>query len=155
MKILSKQDFSAFVNSLIQDDSIDVEGVKSKGEKFAFGPLESAAELRLDYDVTILPPKKYFLPQYETVMTFDLSSPDGVEGSAIAKKRVIIGVHPYDLSAIQQMDKYFLDTNVDDIYLQKRKNTLLIGLTPVNVSERRFSAILYRPWEDPRRLHSI
>ena len=59
MKILSKEDFADFVNALIKDDSWNVIGVQSKGTKFAFGPLESASELRLDYDVTLLPPKKY------------------------------------------------------------------------------------------------
>lgn len=135
MKIISKQDFSAFVNALIQDDSMDIEGVKAKGDKFVFGPLDSANELRLDYDVTILPPKKYFLPQFETMMAFDTS---GVQKAAAQKKKVIIGIHPYDLLAIQQMDKYFTDTKVDDLYLQKRKNSILIGLTPVNVSEKAF-----------------
>jgi sulfite reductase subunit B len=138
MKILSKEDFSAFVNTLIQNDSMDVEGVISKGDMYAFGTLDSADDLRLDYDVTILPPKKYFLPQYETLMTFDLADPDNVAKPAVVRKTVIIGIHPYDLVAIQQMDKYFLDTNVDDNYLQKRKNTILIGLMPVNVSEKAF-----------------
>ncbi len=138
MKILSKEDFSALVNSLIQDPSLDVEGVQAKGEKFVFGPIDSANELRLDYDVTLLPPKKYFLPQYETMMSFDLSDPNNVAKPALGNKKVIIGIHPYDLAAIQQMDKYFLDTNVDDIYLAKRKNSILIGLTPVNVSDKAF-----------------
>ena len=45
MKIISKEDFSDFVNALINDDSWNVIGVKSRGNKFAFAPLESAEEL--------------------------------------------------------------------------------------------------------------
>ncbi|MCK5396921.1 MAG: 4Fe-4S dicluster domain-containing protein [Thermoplasmata archaeon] len=138
MKIISKQDFSAFVNLLIQDDSMDVEGVKAKGSKFVFGPLDSAKELRLDYDVTILPPKKYFLPQYETMMTYDLSHPFHVEGAKFPKKKVIIGVHPYDITGIRQMDSYFLDTDVSTSYLRRRKNTIIIGSDVMNVSEKAF-----------------
>ncbi len=137
MKIISKEDFSSFVNALIQDDGLDVEGVKAKGNKFVFGPLDSAGELRLDYDVTILPPKKYFLPQYETMMHFDIST-GTVTAPPMTNKKVIIGIHPYDLAAIQQMDKYFFDTHVDDIYLQKRKNSILVGIVPVNASETAF-----------------
>lgn len=148
MKILSKEDFSAFVNTLIQDDSMNVEGVVSKGDKFVFGTLDTATELRLDYDVTILPPKKYFLPQYETMMTFDISN-GKVAKSAVGKQTVIIGVHPYDLNAIQQMDKYFLDTNVDDLYLEKRKNTILIGLVPMNVSEKAFYGNMMQAMGEP------
>ena len=40
MKILGKDDFKAFVNALIRDSGMDIEGVKVKGEKFVFGPLE-------------------------------------------------------------------------------------------------------------------
>ena len=138
MKTVSKKEFLEFVDILIEDESMDIEGVKAKGEKFAFGPLESADELRLDYDVTILPPKKYFLPQYETMMTFDLSQPFAVEKVKDSKPRVIIGVHPYDIVAIKQMDTYFLDTHVDDSYLQRRKNTLIAGLNVGNVAEKAF-----------------
>ncbi|RLF96603.1 Ni/Fe hydrogenase subunit beta, partial [Thermococci archaeon] len=138
MKIMSKKEFLAFIDALIEDVSIDVEGVKAKGEKFVFGPLESSDELRLDHDVTILPPKKYFLPQYETMMTFDLSKPFSVERVENPKERVIIGVHPYDIIAIKQMDTYFLDTHVDDSYLQRRKNTLIIGSNILNVAEKAF-----------------
>ncbi len=138
MKIMNKQDFNAFVDRLIGDGSWDVQGVKSKGEKFAFGPLDASGELRLDYDVTILPPKKYFLPQYDTMMKFDLSNPFQVEGAGAPARTVIIGVHPYDLAAIRQMDTYFLDTNVDDSYLARRKNTLLVGSNVQNVSEKAF-----------------
>jgi sulfite reductase subunit B len=140
MKIVSKKDFNAFVNALIEDESLHVEGVKAKpqGEKFAFGPLESADELRLDYDVTILPPKKYFLPVEETLMTFDLQKPFSVTNPEDTIKKVIIGVHPYDIVAIQQMDAYYLDTHVDDAYVQRRKNTLIIGLNVVTVSEKAF-----------------
>jgi sulfite reductase subunit B len=138
MKTITKKEFLVFVDALIEDESIDVEGVKAKGEKFVFGLLESADELRLDHDVTILPPKKYFLPQYETIMTFDLSKPFDVEKVEEPKPKVIIGVHPYDIIAIKQMDTYFLDTHVDDSYLQRRKNTLIIGSNVLNVAEKAF-----------------
>jgi hypothetical protein len=104
MKIISKEDFADFVNALITDNSWNVVGVKSKGNKFAFGPLESANELRLDYDVTLLPPKKYFFPQRETLFTYDLSNGFSAKGfAAEAKPTIIIGVHPYDIVALLHM----------------------------------------------------
>lgn len=60
MKIISKKDFTSFVNTLIKDNSWNILGVKAKENKFAFGPLESADELTLDYDVTLLPQKNIF-----------------------------------------------------------------------------------------------
>lgn len=57
MQIILKSDFQDFINNLIKDDSYNVIGVQSRGNKFAFSPLQKAEELSLDYDVTLLPPK--------------------------------------------------------------------------------------------------
>jgi NAD(P)H-flavin reductase/ferredoxin len=138
MKILARTDFHGFVNALIRDSGMGVEGVKAKGLKYAFGPLESAEELRLDYDVTILPPKKYFLPQYETMMTFDLSNPFAVRQPDFPARRILVGVHPYDIAALRQMDSYFLDTEMSTAYMKRRKNTLIIGSDILSVPERAF-----------------
>jgi NAD(P)H-flavin reductase/NAD-dependent dihydropyrimidine dehydrogenase PreA subunit len=129
MKIISKEDFADFVNALIADGSWNVVGVKSKGNKFAFGPLESAIELRLDYDVTLLPPKKYFFPQRETLFTYDLSNGFSAKGfTAEAKPTIIIGVHPYDIVALLHMDEIFSETKSDPYYFEKRKSSVIIGV---------------------------
>jgi NAD(P)H-flavin reductase len=138
LKIMSKKDFKGFVNALIKDSGMDVDGVMAKGSKFAFGPLESADELRLDYDVTILSPKKYFLPQYEQLMKFDLSHPFSVERAEHPRRKIIIGVHPYDIVGIRQMDSYFLDTDVSANYLRRKKNLLLIGCDVAKVHDKAF-----------------
>jgi sulfite reductase subunit B len=138
MKIVKKEDFKDFVNALIKDAGMDIEGVKAKESKFVFGPLDSADELRLDYDFTILPPKKYFLPQYEQLMKFDLSKPFSAERAEYPRRKVIIGVHPYDIVAIRQMDSYFLDTDVSANYIRRRKNTIIIGCDVMNVHGKAF-----------------
>ncbi len=48
----------SWVDGLIENQKVI--GVKEKGGRFVFGELSFASELRLDHDVTILPPKKYF-----------------------------------------------------------------------------------------------
>ncbi|MDG6220813.1 MAG: Ni/Fe hydrogenase subunit beta, partial [Candidatus Thermoplasmatota archaeon] len=138
MKILSKKDFLSFIDSLIKDESMDVEGVKAKGERFVYAPLDSAEELRLDFDVTLLPPKKYFLPQYETLMQFDISKPFSVQMPPYPKKLVLVGVHPYDIIAIRQMDTYFLDSDISTAYLRRRKNTVIIGSDVMNPASKTF-----------------
>ena len=112
MKIISKEDFQSFIDALIKDDSLNVIGVKSRGNKFAFAPLESAEELRLDYDVTLLPPKKYFFPQRETLFTYDLSGGFSAKNPDEIKPMVIVGVHPYDIVALLHMDEIFRETKV-------------------------------------------
>ena len=135
---MGKEDLLSFVNSMIEGDPRTVVGVKAKGSKFAFGTLDSAEELRLDYDVTLLPPKNYFLPSLEPLLRYDLS--DSTTQEIIqAEPLVIIGIHPYDLIAIEQMDAIFRDTNQDYHYIRKREKSVLIGVNMQNVSPYAFA----------------
>ena len=52
-----------------------VVGPKAKGPQFAFGEIEDPADLRLDYNTSILPPKKYLQPPEERMMTLERSIP--------------------------------------------------------------------------------
>lgn len=143
MKIISKEDFNNFVNSLIADDSWQVIGVKSKRDKFTFAPLESASELRLDYDVTLLPPKKYFFPQRETLFTYDLAGGFSAKGlTAEAKKTVLIGVHPYDIVALLHMDEIFRETKSDPYYFDKRNASIIIGVSMQKMSKWCFAPFM-------------
>ncbi len=142
MKIISKEDFKDFVNALIKDDSRHVIGVKSRGNKFAFGTLGSADELRLDYDVTLLPPKKYFFPQRETLFTYDLADGFSAKNPEAAKPMVIIGVHPYDIVALLHMDEIFRDTKSDPYYFKKRESSIIIGANIQEMSKYNFSSIM-------------
>ncbi len=128
MRIIAKENFTEFINALINDDSLNVIGVKSKGEKFAFGPLDSASELRLDYDVTLLPPKKYFFPQRETLVTYNIGKGFSARSPADNKQTVIVGVHPYDIVALLHMDEIFSETKSDPYYFEKRKSSVIIGV---------------------------
>ena len=72
VKKITKNDFATFVDALIKAGRTI--GVQAKGDRFDYAPLESAKDLRLDYDVTLLPPKKYFFPQRETLFTYSLTN---------------------------------------------------------------------------------
>ena len=143
MKIISKTDFNDFVNSLISDTTWHVIGVKEKRDKFTFAPLESASELRLDYDVTLLPPKKYFFPQRETLFTYDLAGGFSAKGlTPGAKKTAIIGVHPYDIVALLHMDEIFRETKSDPYYFEKRNSSIIIGVNMQKMSKWCFAPFM-------------
>jgi NAD(P)H-flavin reductase/formate hydrogenlyase subunit 6/NADH:ubiquinone oxidoreductase subunit I len=135
MRIIMKEDFGKFVSSLINDNSLNVIGVKAKGNKFAFGQLNSSSELRLDYDVTLLPPKKYFFPQRETLVTYDVANGFFAKDPTHLKPTVIIGVHPYDIVALLHMDEIFRETKSDPYYFEKRKSSIIIGVNIQNMSK--------------------
>jgi len=132
-----KDVFGSVVANIIADDN-DVVGVQAKADKFAFAPLESAQDLRLDYDVTLLPPKKYFQPQIETLMTYEVG---GEYQSGISdRKLVLIGVHPYDMVAINQMDELFSQDEYDTHYMTRRNNTTVIACDVVTASKNVFAS---------------
>lgn len=134
---VTKEQFSAFVSALIGSDQ-KVVGVQAKSDKFAFGELTDAADLRLDYDVTILPPKKYILPQKEALLQFEV----GGAAKTVEKgvKQVLLGVHPYDMIAINQMDELFSQDEYDTHYMNRRNNITIIACDVVTPSEHVFAA---------------
>jgi len=123
---IEKKNFSPFIDNLIK--AMEVVGVREKVEgKYEFAPLDSASELRLDYDVTVLSPKKYFLPPRETLLRFKSGKPVHCEPVLESRPLAIVGVHPYDLKATSQLDRIFADANRDEHYLRKRQDTVIIG----------------------------
>jgi NAD(P)H-flavin reductase/NAD-dependent dihydropyrimidine dehydrogenase PreA subunit len=142
MRIITKENFTDFINALIDDDSLNVIGVKSKGEKFAFDPLNSADELRLDYDVTLLPPKKYFFPQRETLVTYNIGKGFSARDSPDPNQTVIVGVHPYDIVALLHMDEIFSETKSDPYYFEKRKSSVIIGVNMQSMSKWCFAPFM-------------
>src|SRR5271157_173587 len=125
-RTIEKKNFSPFIDSLIK--AMEVVGVREKVEgKYEFAPLEAASQLRLDYDVTVLSPKKYLLPPRETLLRFETGKPVHCEPVLESRPLAIVGVHPYDLKAISQLDRIFADANRDEHYLKKRQDTAIIG----------------------------
>ncbi len=122
IKKIDQAGLDRWVGALI--DQTPVYGVQAKQDRFAFGALSSPDSLRLDYDVSILPPKKYFQPQRETMMTF---TTDGKFESVLEEDPfVLFGVHPYDYEAIRQMDDIFSMNNADKHYLARRQAATIV-----------------------------
>lgn len=128
-KILPKDKFSDFVGFLMT--RARVAAPVAKGEKFVFSLIDSPGEVgdvRMDYDVTILPPKKYLVPQQEDLLSFTGPGPQGVTANVDAQPTVLLGVHTYDLHAIATLDAAMAAGPSDPYYLAKRRATTIIGL---------------------------
>ena len=136
VKKISKADFAEFADKLAADTK--VYAPVAKGDKFDFAPLLKANDLRLDYDVTLQPPKKYFLPPVETLVTFEVGG--GYQSSYDNKKFVLLGVHPYDMVAINQLDTLFSSGQYDNHYMTRRVNATIVALDVVNASKNVFAS---------------
>ncbi len=140
-RVISRQDLAGFVDDLIKTKSAgDVIGIKAQGNKFNFGPLKSATELRLDYDISLLPPKKYFFPQQETVLKYEVEPAFKVEPVVEERMLCIIGVHPFDIRALQLFDAVYGGNNPDPNYFLKRNNATIIGVDCLNPIPKSFAA---------------
>lgn len=141
MKAIAKADFDTLLEEWITDDPREVVGPVHDGSKFVFDRLATAEDLRLDYDLTMLSPKKYFFPQRERLVQYETDE-DGYEmvRDWSEESRIIVGVHPYDLIAIEQLDAIFMEAQGDEPYRHKRENSVLVGLTMQSVSEYSFAA---------------
>jgi len=130
-----ERDFSSFVDTLVRVTR--VVGPIAKRQKFVFGEVLSAGDLRLDYDTTLLPPKKVFFPPKQLIATFDA---DSVQGSVDPVATVLLGVHPYDVRGIDMTDFLFRERNEDWNYLAQREATTIVASNVQKVAPRAFWA---------------
>lgn len=132
---LKEHDLGPFVDRLIAVTK--VVGPVAKKTKFVFAPLVAAADLRLDYDSTILPPKKVFFPPQQPLITFTR----GEAKSCIAPvDQVLFGVHFYDIKAIDILDALFASDHADQNYLANREHTTIVGSNIRAIAPRAFWA---------------
>ena len=130
---IASSDFGGFVDSMI--GATRVVAPVAKRAKFVFGELERSEDLRLDYDVTMLPPKKVFFPPVQDLVRFDGS---GVSGCIDPVPTVLFGVHFYDVKGIDMTDYLFRERNEDWNYLGQREATTIVASSIQSIAPRSF-----------------
>ncbi len=130
---ITENDFKLFIQNLIKKKTVI--GPMAKKSEFVFNELTHVDQLRLDYDVTILPPKKAIMPPKQDLVKFD-----GKQAVSCIdpQPQILMGVHFYDIKAIDMLDDLFERENPDQNYLANRKAITLIGSNIQKVSKRSF-----------------
>lgn len=86
------------------------------------------------YRNTVIPPKANFLLNIEKM--FDFRKDDGCYNLELPateeQKQLVFGIRPCDARALSIIDMVFQDAYEDTYYLNKRKNTLLVGMGCIN-----------------------
>ncbi len=127
LKILPKKALPAWMEELRANYRLV--GPRAKQEKFIFDVIHDVDDLRLDYNTTILPPKKVLLPQQETILQFDTSKDfHHVEPVFEDAPTVIFGVHTCDMHAINLMDQVFGEGYPDAHYQTRRQHAAIVTL---------------------------
>jgi ferredoxin len=141
--VIAKSDVPHFIRRLIENhhaEGVIRRGQSVYGQAYFYGPIHDPEDLCLDFDCTVMPPKKYFLPPREELLHFTTRPSLSASDTATGDEIILIGVHPYDIKAIAQMDRIFSRGNPDPHYLQRRSSMCLIGVEPARVAPRAFWA---------------
>lgn len=91
-----------------------------------FDYLRSPKEIVFDKESGLLPPKKFFFPQEETLLTYE---PNGkIEAVIEAEPLVLFGVRPCDLNGLKLLYEAFAEGHGDPNFLAKWEASIIIGL---------------------------
>lgn len=129
--LLKKEHLDGFIKALA--DRYKVAAPVKKGTKsYTFEFVNGASEVSLEHIPTILPPKKYFLPQHETLLEYDTTEGQNMHAFAEIEPMVIFGVQSCDLAGIQCLNHVFMDRPKDYHYQTRHDKILLIGYECMN-----------------------
>src|SRR4030043_1878 len=137
LKIFKKKDVVNFLDSLKKEYNIFVP--TEKDGDIRFSEFSSGEDIPWDYLNTKISPKEIFLPQTETLFSFEEgtlapSESGGVFASANepkgstpeTKNYLIFGIRPCDAQAFSLLDKLFGGDDFQDPYYLKRKEQAII-----------------------------
>jgi sulfhydrogenase subunit beta (sulfur reductase) len=123
---LPKQQLDFFASVLQQFG--EVHAPVARNGKYVFARLNKWSDAVLEYNRTILPPKKYLLPPCETLLRYRRGSGYVPTSEDLDKKIVLFGVHPCDIYGMNILDEVFAGKHPDPYYQTRRKNVAVIGI---------------------------
>lgn len=126
-KTIAKSEIEKLVAFLA--GSFKVLGPTAKEETFAFAEISDPAQLRLDYDTSILPPVRHIYPNHERLLRFKRGDLSATELTLESEPQVLFGVHPCDMHAIRIVDEIMNEEPADRNYMARRQETVIVGLT--------------------------
>lgn len=124
--ILPKADLDLFAAVLQQFGEVHAPVARDGG--FAFDRLARWSDARLDYQRTILPPKKYFIPPRETMFRWSRGEGFVPWSEDLDKRIVLFGVHACDVYGLNVLDEVFGGRFPDPYYRTRRRNVVVVGL---------------------------
>ncbi|MEJ2239319.1 MAG: 4Fe-4S dicluster domain-containing protein [Gemmatimonadales bacterium] len=106
----------------------EVHAPVARNGHYVFQRLDRWSQAQLDYNRTILPPKKYVLPPGEALFRYH---PDSgyTPGPVEPESRIILfGVHACDIYALNILDEVFAGRYPDPYYQVRRSRLAIIGV---------------------------
>jgi len=101
-----------------------------KGDvSYSFDVVRDSNEVVLDYNRTLLPLKKMFLPPVEKLLDFSLKEESFEQVDVAITPRVFFGVHSYEMQSILRLDHNMLSGSAESNYFNRRKSSRFVGIS--------------------------
>ncbi|MBC7081708.1 MAG: 4Fe-4S dicluster domain-containing protein [Thermoplasmatales archaeon] len=103
--------------------------VKISDKFYVRKEIEDVKEIAFDYQRTLLPLKKYFLPTTEKMFEIDIEKSEYRENLEKIEPFVIFGAHACEIVGLRILDGVYLNIYPDIYYARRRKAGIIIGLS--------------------------
>ena len=126
-KTAEKEELNKWLDDLLKEYMIYTP--MKKGGLVSFERYNSGQEALFDFSNSVRIPKEIFFPQSEVLFTFQSPDEGAEPQEQSAERRIIFGIRPCDARSLLLLDKVFNQEDFQDpYYVEKRDNTLLIGM---------------------------
>jgi len=126
-QILKKDKLDFFISTLAKKRTV-MAPVHKGFNNYSFQKVTSADEISLHYIPTIIPPKKYLMPQFETFLEYDKTWGENMKTVVESEELVLFGVHTCDIEGMQALNVVFSDRPKDFNYLSRKDKVIIIGM---------------------------
>ena len=97
---------------------------------YLFKKIENYSEIDQDFVNSKIPPKNILFKQTETMFKFNMGVDAKVESVTPGdQKNIIFGIRPCDAKSVSILNNVFEDDYLDPYFINRRKNTIFIGLS--------------------------
>ena len=124
-RIMPRGEFWALLEELVTSQTVMGVVEESPGH-CKFDRLTSIDQVPRDYRPTILPPKKYLLPQFEPLFRYNRKT-GATEMVQEVEDIILFGVRPCDITGLAILTERMLDTNEDPYFKARREHMTIIG----------------------------
>jgi len=124
--IIKKEDLNNWLEYL--GKKAKLYAARKKEGQFIFRPVKEISEVCLKYIPTILPPKKYYFPQKEKLLNFNIKPFKTSKAIKKFEDFILFAVHTCDIAGIQCMDVIFRESPEDPNYLNRKDKMIIIGM---------------------------
>ncbi|MGE4297137.1 MAG: 4Fe-4S dicluster domain-containing protein [Desulfovibrionaceae bacterium] len=104
---------------------------------YDFVPWDDEMEIAWDYDLAYNTLKRHFFPPKEPLLEFETATYEA-KSVFTAPPKLLFGVHPYDLKAINQLDQIMESGSIDQNYMKRRENIVIFAMEPQRIADTSF-----------------